>query len=72
MLPKTVVRLANDFQNIVAAKEAAGDMVQAMQIVKNKPRFSCDFRDDMIALPMVLAGGAGVISIKGFPRSFLK
>jgi 4-hydroxy-tetrahydrodipicolinate synthase len=33
MLPKTVLRLANDFQNIVAVKEA-GDMVQAMQIVK--------------------------------------
>jgi dihydrodipicolinate synthase/N-acetylneuraminate lyase len=30
--------LANDFQNIVAVKEAAGDMVQAMQIVKDKPK----------------------------------
>jgi 4-hydroxy-tetrahydrodipicolinate synthase len=37
MLPKTVLRLANDFQNIVAVKEA-GDMVQAMQIVKDKPK----------------------------------
>jgi 4-hydroxy-tetrahydrodipicolinate synthase len=44
MLPKTVLRLANDFQNIVAVKEAAGDMVQAMQIVKDNKRFSCDFR----------------------------
>jgi 4-hydroxy-tetrahydrodipicolinate synthase len=35
MLPKTVLRLANDFQNIVAVK-AAGDMVQAMQIVSQK------------------------------------
>jgi dihydrodipicolinate synthase/N-acetylneuraminate lyase len=31
------LRLANDFQNIVAV-EAAGDMVQAMQIVKDKPK----------------------------------
>jgi 4-hydroxy-tetrahydrodipicolinate synthase len=61
MLPKTVLRLANDFQNIVAVKEAAGDMVQAMQIVKDKPKdFLVISGDDMIALPMVLAGGAGV------------
>jgi 4-hydroxy-tetrahydrodipicolinate synthase len=55
MLPKTVLRLANDFQNIVAVKEAAGDMVQAMQIVKISQKIFCDFRDDMIALPMVLS-----------------
>jgi 4-hydroxy-tetrahydrodipicolinate synthase len=73
MLPKTVLRLANDFQNIVAVKEAAGDMVQAMQIVKDKPKdFLVISGDDMIALPMVLAGGAGVISVigQGFPKEF--
>ncbi|MBC5842719.1 4-hydroxy-tetrahydrodipicolinate synthase [Flavobacterium sp. F-380] len=73
MLPKTVMRLANDFENIVAIKEAAGDMVQAMQILKDKPEdFLVISGDDMIALPMVLAGGAGVISVigQGFPKEF--
>jgi len=73
MLPKTVVRLANDFKNIVAIKEAAGDMVQAMQLIKDKPKdFMVISGDDMITLPMVLAGGAGVISVigEGFPQEF--
>ena len=73
MLPKTVLRLANDFANIVAVKEAAGDMVQAMQIIKDKPKdFLVISGDDMIALPMVLAGGSGVISVigQGFPKEF--
>jgi dihydrodipicolinate synthase/N-acetylneuraminate lyase len=38
MLPSTVLRLANDFKNIVAIKEAAGDLVQAMAIIKDKPK----------------------------------
>lgn len=73
MLPSTVLRLANDFKNIVAIKEAAGDMVQAMQLIKNKPKdFLVISGDDMIALPMVLAGGSGVISVigQGFPKEF--
>lgn len=73
MLPSTVIRLANDFDNIVAIKEAAGDMVQAMELLKNKPKdFLVISGDDMIALPIVLAGGAGVISVigQGFPKEF--
>ena len=73
MLPSTVMRLANDFKNIIAVKEAAGDMVQAMQLLKNKPKdFLVLSGDDMIALPMVLAGGSGVISVigQGFPKEF--
>ena len=73
MLPSTVLRLANDFKNVVAIKEAAGDIVQAMQILKNKPKdFLVISGDDMIALPMVLAGGSGVISVigQGFPKEF--
>ncbi|PVX47310.1 4-hydroxy-tetrahydrodipicolinate synthase [Flavobacterium sp. 103] len=73
MLPSTVLRLANDFDNIVAIKEAAGDLVQAMQLLKNKPKdFLVISGDDMIALPVVLAGGAGVISVigQGFPKEF--
>jgi 4-hydroxy-tetrahydrodipicolinate synthase len=73
MLPSTVVRLANDFENVVAIKEAAGDMAQAMQIIKNAPKdFLVISGDDMLALPIVLAGGAGVISVigQGFPKEF--
>ncbi|TDD98007.1 4-hydroxy-tetrahydrodipicolinate synthase [Flavobacterium cellulosilyticum] len=73
MLPSTVMRLANDFKNIVATKEAAGDMIQALQLFKNKPKdFLIISGDDMIALPMVLAGGSGVISViaQGFPKEF--
>jgi 4-hydroxy-tetrahydrodipicolinate synthase len=73
MLPSTVIRLANDFENVVAIKEAAGDLVQAMQLIKDKPKdFLVISGDDMIALPIVLAGGAGVISVigQGFPKEF--
>ena len=73
MLPSTVLRLAHDFKNIVAIKEAAGDIVQAMKLIQNKPEgFHVISGDDMITLPMVLAGGSGVISVigEGFPRQF--
>ncbi len=73
MLPVTVVRLANDFKNIIGIKEAAGDLVQAMKLIQNTPDdFLVISGDDMITLPMVLAGGAGVISVigEGFPVAF--
>jgi 4-hydroxy-tetrahydrodipicolinate synthase len=73
MLPSTVIRLAKDFNNIVAIKEAAGDIVQAMKLIQNTPKgFLVISGDDMITLPMVLAGGAGVISVigEGFPKQF--
>jgi 4-hydroxy-tetrahydrodipicolinate synthase len=73
MLPSTVLRLAFDFPNIIGIKEAAGDLVQAMKIIQHKPKdFLVISGDDMIALPMVLAGGAGVISVigQGFPKEF--
>lgn len=73
VLPATVHRLAKDFKNIVAIKEAAGDIVQAMKLIKDAPKgFLVISGDDMITLPMVLAGGAGVISViaEGFPQLF--
>jgi 4-hydroxy-tetrahydrodipicolinate synthase len=73
VLPSTVLRLANDFENIVAIKEAAGDMIQSLRLIKDKPKdFLILCGDDMIALPMVLAGGSGVISViaQGFPKEF--
>jgi len=71
----TVVRLANDCKNIIAVKEAAGSIVQAMQMIQNTPTdFMVISGDDAIALPMVLAGGAGVISVigQGLPEKFAK
>ena len=73
ILPSTVIRLANDFKNIIGIKEAAGDIVQDMTLIQNKPEgFLVISGDDMITLPMVLAGGAGVISVigEGFPKEF--
>lgn len=75
MLPDTVIRLANDFENIIAIKEAAGDMVQAMRLISSCPEdFLVISGDDMLALPIVLAGGVGVISVigEGFPAEFSK
>lgn len=73
MLPSTVLKLAVEFENIIGIKEAAGDMVQAMKILADKPKdFLVISGDDMITLPMILAGGAGVISViaEGFPKIF--
>ena len=73
MAVETVVRLAHDFENIVAIKEAAGDLVQAMNMIQYTPKnFLVISGDDMIALPMTLAGGAGVISVigQGLPQDF--
>jgi 4-hydroxy-tetrahydrodipicolinate synthase len=73
VLPETVIRLANDFKSIIAIKEAAGDIVQAMKLIHGCPKdFLVISGDDMITLPMVLAGGAGVISVigEGFPKEF--
>ena len=75
MLPSTVIRLANHFKNLVAITEAADDIVQAMKLIQGKLKdFLVIPGDDMVTLPMVLAGGAGVISViaEGFPKQFSK
>ncbi len=75
ILPETIARLALDFENIIGIKEAAGDMVQAMKMIDQTPDdFLVISGEDMLALPMVLAGGDGVISVigEGFPKSFSK
>ena len=71
--PETVNKLARNFTNIVAIKEAAGDLVQAMKLIKICPKeFLVISGDDMITLPMILAGGSGVISVigQGYPYQF--
>lgn len=73
VLPATVIRLAKEFKNIIGIKEAAGDIVQAMKLIAGCPEdFLVISGDDMITLPMVLAGGDGVISVigEGFPKEF--
>ena len=75
MEPETVLRLANDFKNIVGIKEAAGDFEQVLSLLKNKPKdFMIISGDDKLALPLVLAGGTGVISViaQGLPEQFTK
>jgi len=72
---ETTLKLAKNCKNIIGIKEAAGDMVQAMRLIKDKPNdFLVISGDDMIALPMTLAGGAGVISVIGqaLPELFSK
>lgn len=73
MLPETVMRLANDFNNIVGIKEAIGDMAQVKAIIAQKPSdFLVISGDDGTALETVLAGGSGVISVlgQGLPTEF--
>lgn len=75
MEPKTVLRLANDFENIVAVKEAGNNLQQYYELLRDKPEdFSVISGDDDLALGVVLAGGAGVISVIGqaFPKEFSK
>lgn len=63
---ETTLRLANDFENIVAIKEASGDINQIMKIIKDKPsRFVVLSGDDGLALPMIYLGAEGVISVIG-------
>ena len=66
MNAETVVNLANNFKNIIAVKEASGDLIQVAQILKNKPEnFSVLSGDDMLTLPMMAMGANGVISVAG-------
>jgi 4-hydroxy-tetrahydrodipicolinate synthase len=63
---ETIIRMANDFKNIVAVKEASGDMDQIMKIIKNKPSdFVVLSGDDGLTLPMIHMGAEGVISVIG-------
>ena len=75
MLPETTLRLAHDFPNIVAIKEASGNFTQIDDIIKNKPeRFSVISGDDGITYPLLTLGAVGVISVIGnaFPYEFSK
>lgn len=73
ILPNTVIRLAREFKNIIGIKEASGNILQAYEILRQKPEnFSVISGDDALALPMTLGGGDGVISVvaQGMPEEF--
>lgn len=69
----TTVRIAKELSNVIAVKEASGDLNQIMQIIKDKPdNFLVISGDDAIAYPMIQLGGSGIISVIGnaFPKEF--
>lgn len=69
----TTIRLASDFNNIVAIKEASGDILQIMDIIRKKPdNFIVLSGDDALTLPMIYLGADGVISVIGqsHPKQF--
>lgn len=73
MTSQTIVRLAHDFKNIIAVKEACGNMVQAMEILRDKPQdFAVISGDDALTLPMISVGAVGVISViaNSHPKEF--
>lgn len=60
----TCIELAHTCENIVAVKEASGDLAHIMRLIKGKPEnFLVISGDDMLTLPIIAAGGAGVISV---------
>ena len=73
MVSATTLRLANEFKNICAIKEASGIFTQIDEIIKNKPEeFMVISGDDAITFPLITLGAVGVISVIGnaFPREF--
>ena len=73
MKAETTVRLARDFDNIVAIKEASGSLEQVDDIIKHKPdNFDVISGDDALTFSMVASGAAGVISVIGnaLPKQF--
>lgn len=73
MSSSTTLRLAKEVNNIGGIKEASGDMVQCMEILKDKPEdFLVVSGDDMLAMPQIACGMDGVISVAAncYPQQF--
>jgi 4-hydroxy-tetrahydrodipicolinate synthase len=73
MSPETTLRLAKDFPNIIAVKEAGNNVHQYLELLRTKPKnFLILSGDDDLALGVALAGGSGVISVIGqaLPKEF--
>lgn len=69
----TTIRLASEFKNIIAIKEASGNLEQCMKIIKHRPdNFLIISGDDNLTLPLIASGGDGVISVvaNAYPADF--
>jgi 4-hydroxy-tetrahydrodipicolinate synthase len=68
-----ILRLANNFTNIIGVKEASGDMIHIMEIINNRPDdFLVISGDDALTLPIINMGGDGVISVvaQAYPKEY--
>ena len=64
MLPETTLRIAEEVENVIAIKEASNNLEQIMQIIKYRPKnFAVLSGEDSLTLPIITAGGDGVISV---------
>ncbi len=62
--PETQIKIAETCKNVVATKEASGDLEQMMEIIKYAPEgFSLLCGDDSLTIPCILMGGKGIISV---------
>lgn len=61
---QTVLRLARDCENIVAIKEASGNLSQIMKILRERPEGFCVLSgDDAVTLPLIALGAEGIVSV---------
>lgn len=73
MKPETVVQLANEFDNIVGIKEASGNFIQIMEIIRTRPQnFLVISGDDALTMPLIFSGANGVISVvaNAYPKAY--
>lgn len=73
MLASTTLQIANECNHVIGMKEASGNMVQCMELVKNKPKnFTLLSGDDNLAMAQIACGFDGVISVAAncFPKEF--
>ncbi len=73
MTAETTLRIARECKNVIAIKEASGNITQMDDIIKNKPAsFNVISGDDGVTFPLITLGAIGVISVIGnaFPREF--
>ncbi len=70
---ETTLRIAHEIPNVIAVKEASGDLAQCSRIIKGKPEgFLVISGEDALTLPFMAIGGDGVISViaNAFPAEF--
>jgi 4-hydroxy-tetrahydrodipicolinate synthase len=73
MTAETTLRIAREFDVVIAVKEASGNIIQINDIIKHKPAdFQVISGDDAITFPLIALGAVGVISVIGnaLPNEF--